>query len=142
MTQPAEDPTLTAHIEARNAYVRTHLPTIDADQYLDEVLLDRAARYQTHVAGMVVTPDLAMWALAMSQKYGPYVRAGYYIADWITALLILRYGEEPDASRSTDPNFAGWPSAFTNEDRDRAAQLLQGTKRWPAETFTLLPRES
>ncbi len=141
MTQTA-DPTLEAHIDARNAYVRTHLPTINADQYLEEVLLDRSARYAAHVATMTVTPDIALWALAMSQKYGPYVRANYYIADWITALLILRYGEEPDPSRSTDPNFAGWPTAFTDEDRERASQLLTGTKRWPAETFTLLPREA
>ena len=86
----------------------------------------------------------------------PSEAVAHAVADWFTALLILRYGEEErayDAAEvaaataegrapecSTDPAFTGWPLAFSDKDRARAAELLAGTK-WPAEVLTLLPTE-
>jgi hypothetical protein len=132
--------TLQDHIERRNAQLRQHNPGLfDAEHYL-AVLQDRADRFAAHVASMSLSPAVVQWALAMEQRYGPYVLAHHYVADWITALLILRYGEEPDASKSTDPNFAGWPTTFTAEDLARAADLLAGT-RWPTGVLRLLPTE-
>jgi hypothetical protein len=79
---------------------------------------------------MKLSPVVIQWAIAMSNKYGQYCMVHYFVADWITALLIIRYGEEPDKERSTDPNFKGWPETFTNQDLLRAGELLQG-KDWP-----------
>lgn len=156
MTQ-ATDPTLTAHIAARNASLPQDWPGIKPEHYLEIVLRERADRYAAHLAAMTITPDLVQWGMAMTRKYGPYVRAWHFICDWFTALLILRYGEENrayDADAvaaavaageappcSTDPAFAGWPLAFSDADRVRAAELLAGTK-WPKEGLTLLPTEA
>lgn len=124
------DALLTQLIEARDAAWRAqHGP--DGEHYL-AVLQDRADRFAAHVATMTITPDLAAWALAMATTYGtPYVRMHYFVADWLTALLIARYGEEPDAARSSDPAFAGWPNAFTDADRQRAAEMLATPAKWP-----------
>lgn len=151
----ATDPTLTAHIAARNASLPNDWPGIKPEHYLDIVLRERADRYAAHVAQMTITPELVQWGMAMARQHGPYVRVWHFIADWFTALLILRYGEEERAydagevalavaegrapACSTDPQYRGWPLAFSDEDRVRAMQLLNG-ERWP-EAFTLLPRE-
>lgn len=140
MTTSYTDPALTAHIASRDAAWRAAHGDIAADHYLETVLAERAPRYAAHVASMVITPDMVQWQLTMTRRHGPYVRVHHFITDWLTALLILRYGEEPDASRSTDPTFAGWPTAFTDADRQRAADLLV-FKRWPAFFTTLEPAE-
>lgn len=140
MTTPTLDPILAAHIAAREQAIKAAFPQIDTTHYLDVVLLDRSQRYAAHLEQMTVTPDMVQWAIAMSRQYGPYVKVWHYVADWLTALLIIRYGEEPDAAQSTDPNFTGWPLAFTDEDRVRANELLGGVK-WPEKVLTLLPRD-
>lgn len=139
-TAPALRPaTLADHLAARDAQLRATWPAATADAYLS-TLEERATRFAAHVATMAMTPEIAAWALAMAGRYGSWVRVHHFIADWITALLIVRYGEEPDASRSTDPTFTGWPLAFSADDTARAQQLLQG-EQWPARVLTLLPRE-
>jgi hypothetical protein len=116
------------------------------------VLGVRARVFAAHVASMVVHPEIQAFAATMTERFGPYLRVHHFVADWITALLILRYGEESRAydpmevaiaeteSRapqcSTDPNFDGWPTTFSIEDHQRAAQLLKNHK-WP-EFFVLL----
>jgi hypothetical protein len=130
--------TLADHLADRDAAVRAAWVPKAAEAYLP-VLGERAARFAAHVATMTIAPELAVWALAMAQRYGSWVRVHHFVADWITALLILRYGEEPDAARSTDPTFAGWPLACTADDLARAQQLLAG-ENWPARIFTMLPR--
>lgn len=127
------DPALTAHLAARDAAFRAAQGDATADAYLP-VLAARSARYAAHVARLVVTSALAAWALAMTQRFGAYVRVHHYVADWITALLIVRYGEEPDATQTVDG--IGWPAALTDLDLQRAAELLDGPagplgRRWP-----------
>lgn len=156
MATPTMDPILTAHIEARAALVRERYPQIDHGHYIEQVLLERSQRYAAHLATMTITPDIVTWALAMTRQYGPYVLVSNYVADWITALLLVRYGEEErgyDAAEvaaaiaearvpacSTDPNFTGWPTQFTDDDRQRAAELLAGD--WPTRgLMTALPRD-
>lgn len=136
---PMRPATLEDHIAARNAEVTSAWPEAAANAYLP-VLATRAAAFAAHVASMEIAPEVAVWALAMARQFGSFVRVHHFVADWITALLILRYGEEPDASKSTDPNFAGWPKAFTAEDLVRAQQLLSA-EDWPRRVFRLLPRE-
>jgi hypothetical protein len=136
---PTRPATLADHIAHRNAEVASTWPDAAAAAYLP-VLEARAAAFAAHVASMEIAPEVAVWALAMARQFGSYVRVHHFVADWITALLILRYGEEPDASKSTDPNFAGWPKAFTADDLVRAQQILAG-EDWPRRVFRLLPRE-
>jgi hypothetical protein len=129
-----------AHIAARDERWRTQHGAA-GESYLVDVLGDRAARYAAHLERMALEPDITAWALQMAARWGSYVQVHHYVADsWLIALLILRYGEEPEAARSTDPDFSGWPLAFTADDRARAVELLHGT-RWP-DAFTLLSPRS
>jgi hypothetical protein len=132
------DAILDAHIAQRRAALVAAFPQIDPTHYVDGVLQDRADRYAAHLATMTIAPDMVQWALTMGRRYGPWVKVHHFVADWLTALLIIRYGEEPDAARSDDPNFHGWPVAFTDDDTARASELLAGTK-WP-QALTLLPK--
>lgn len=130
---PTSDPALAGHLATRDAEFRRTQGDGAADAYLP-VLAERSTRYAAHVATLPIPPALAAWALAMTQRFGAYVRVHHYVADWITALLIVRYGEEPDATRTTDG--IGWPSALTDLDLARAAELLEGPvgplgRRWP-----------
>lgn len=130
---------LAALIAARDAEWRARYAE-PGESYLTDVLADRATRYAAHLATMTVEPDLIAWAMQMATQFGPYVRVHHFIHDsWLTALLVIRYGEEPDAGRSSDPTFGGWPQVFSAGDRERALELLAG-QRWP-EFVTLLPRE-
>lgn len=142
---------LDTHIATRNAERFAALGEAGYAHYVVDVLQDRADRYAAHVAAMDLPPELVQWSLAMRNRFATsYLRCSHFVADWITALLILRYGEEPrayDAAEvaaavadgrapacSTDPNFAGWPLAFSDDDVRRAAELLT-FKKWP-EFFT------
>jgi hypothetical protein len=133
------DSILAAHIEARRAALVAAFPQIDPTHYVDGVLQDRADRYAAHLATMTITPDMVQWALTMGRRHGSWVKVHHFVADWFTALLIIRYGEEPDAAKSSDPHFAGWPTTFTDNDKGRASELLAGLK-WPA-FLTILPTE-
>lgn len=131
--------TLADHIAARDTAWRARHKDV-GEPYLTEVLADRAVRYAAHLGTMTVEPDLIAWAMQMAAQHGPYVKVHHFIHDsWLTALLVIRYGEEPDAAQSSDPDFAGWPLVFAVGDRERALELLAGV-RWP-EYVTLLPRE-
>lgn len=129
-------PLLADHIAARNAaFLTAAVATYgDArgqqlyDEYVVATLQDRATRYTAHVAAMVIDPAIAIWAMAMTTKYGPFVKIHHFVADWVTALLVLRYGEEPDATKTWDGR--GWPTAFTADDLARAQKLADG-KDWP-----------
>lgn len=137
MTMPKQDPVLLHHIESRNRHYAASQPLANADHYLGE-LQERADRYAAHLATMAISPVMVQWALSMASKYhSEYVKAHHYVADWLTALLILRYGEEPDPNRSTDETFAGWPVRFSEQDMQRANELLVGVN-WPSKVFTLL----
>lgn len=154
---------LDAHIADRNAELVLAFENapdkqqaIDPSHYLDIVLAERAPIYAAHVVSMDLSPEDILWSMGMKKRYkSSYVRVWYFIGDWITAFLILRYGEEPRAydeaevmaarktgrapNCSTDPSFAGWPLAFNAGDITRMQQLLKG-KNWPKE-FALLPVE-
>lgn len=139
--QPTE---LAARIVARNTELEAH-ETINFVHY-GPVLQDRADRYAAHLASMVITPDIALWERGMVSKYGAnYPRVHFFIAhSWLNALLVCRYGEEPNAfnpsfpngideatgaTYSTDPNFAGWPTSLTEGDLKVADRWLRGDWR-------------
>lgn len=119
---------------------------VTGDHYMDTVLPERAARYAAHVATMQLAPEIVQWAMLMATTHGTsYVKKSHFYCDWITMLLIKRYGEEPNAydaaevkaalkegrvpKCSTDPNYKGWPLAFTALDIRSAMDLIV-FKRW------------
>ena len=103
-----------------------HLPVLGA----------RADRFAAHVATMTIHPAIASFAEQMAMRFGAYVRVHAFVADWLTALLIVRYGEEPDAALTVDG--IGWPTVFTVDDHARADALLRNDK-WPAHVVLLTP---
>jgi hypothetical protein len=130
-------------IEQRNADLLAAMGPANYAHYCEGKLQALADAHAAHVATMDIAPEIVLWAGAMRQKFGTsYVRIGgmEYVADWVTALLFMRYGGEPrafDAAEvaaakaegrepncSTDPSFAGWPSAFSEQDIKRAGELL------------------
>ena len=131
------DPTLTTHIAARNAQLTDENP-VSAEHYLP-VLQERADTYAAHIATMALPPDVTYWAMAMTRKYGgSYVRAHHFIADWVTALLIAMYGEEPDGSKTQDG--LSWPTALSAGDLVYAQAWLAGSK-WPEGFRYFKPKE-
>jgi hypothetical protein len=137
--------TIAAHIAARDAALQAQYDAapdktlvIDPAHYLEQVLRERSDLYAAHVAAMDIAPEMTLWAMAMGKKYGSYVKVWHYVADWITALLIIRYGEEPRATHTADGT--SWPLAFSSDDTARAMKLLKGEK-WPADALTLLGSE-
>jgi hypothetical protein len=166
-----ESELLQYHLDQRDRWARKTWGERIASIQLP-VLGERANVFAAHVASMVIHPDMQAFADTMTQRFGPFVRVHHFIADWITAFLIVRYGEEsrgydpdeiaaaaaevrvlpvenpddiavtvpaPRAPRcSTDPNFHGWPTAFTVDDHQRAEQLLRNHK-WPESLVLLTP---
>lgn len=135
-TAYVENDVLRHHVEARNTEFRTKLGEA-AEPFLNDTLKYRAAKYAEHLSKMAPSSEMTLWALQMASSYSPYVRVHHFIHDnWLTALLVLRYGEEPDPSKTTDGT--GWPLEFTDADKARAAKLLAG-QDWP-EFVTIIPR--
>lgn len=108
------------------------------------VVQARLDAYAAHMATMTEVPAaLVAWAGVMTAKYGPRVGMhfvgndevvidGMYIRemkdfsyDWLTALMVVRYGEEPDGAKVTgDHN--GWPTSFSEDDVARAQRWAAG----------------
>lgn len=100
------------------------------------IVADRLERWKEVVAAIKVPEALDKWAQRMTAVYGPKVlmherRRGVagYETDWITALLIVRYGESEYY----------WPEVFGKQDMERALTWMKGSKT-PA-MITYLPKE-
>lgn len=114
----------------------------------------RQASYRQRLQLMAVPPEIQEWAANMALLFGPKVamhNAGRivmldgkqvdlrsYAVDWVTALCIARYGEEPDASKTHDG--VGWPSALGTDDIVRANRWLYNNDVPVGVMY--LPRES
>ncbi len=81
-----------------------------------QVCHERRKAYMDHMRTMNVPQEINAWAVAMEQKYGPKAKVWMHDVDWVTALMIVRYGE--DASQ--------WPKEFTEEDAKRAMTWFTG----------------
>ena len=78
---------------------------------------DRLARYAAHRKTFTVPEAVALWANRMAAVHGPEIRCYNNTVDWITALLICRYGEAEYF----------WPDdTFTPGDIARAAEWSAG----------------
>lgn len=135
---PALQDLIDADNPARYALLGAH--------YMDTVLPERAALYAAHVAAMDVGPTIERWAARMAVAHSTeYVKQSHFYCDWITMLLIKRYGEEPRAyskaevnaalaegrtpNCSTQEGFDGWPLSFSTNDI-KAALDLEVFHRW------------
>lgn len=78
---------------------------------------DRLARYAEHRKTFTVPDPVAAWAEQMATSHGPEIRYYNNTVDWITGLLICRYGEAEYF----------WPDdTFTPGDIARAAEWFAG----------------
>lgn len=99
------------------------------------IVADRLDRWADVVAAIEVPAALQKWAARMEAVYGPQVlmherpNLRGYKTDWITALLIVRYGESEYF----------WPDGFGKDDMRRALAWMQGKKTPPMITY--LPKE-
>ncbi|HYW49726.1 MAG TPA: hypothetical protein VE861_03920 [Gemmatimonadaceae bacterium] len=127
---------LDTHITTRNAQLVTLLGAGEKSDHYLAVLQGRADAFAAHVATMDVSLAIVQWALQMEQRFGRWVKVHHFIADWITALLIVRYGEEPDGAKTVDG--VCWPTGFTTDDVQRATEMLNGNL---GNSITLLTTE-
>ena len=100
--------------------------TVSTEVAYGLITADRLERWAAEVAITVVPDALKKWAGMMSAIHGPEVlmhhgtRAGLpgYKVDWITALLLVMYGEAEYF----------WPEELGDEDLKRAYAWLNGKK--------------
>jgi len=108
----------------------------DQDAY-GLIVADRLERWAVELAITVVPDALKKWAGMMTTLHGPEVlmyhgtRAGWpgYKVDWITALLVVMYGEAEYF----------WPEKLGDDDVKRAHAWING-KKVPG-VITYLPKE-
>ena len=90
-----------------------------------QVLAIRQKAYAEHVAAMPVDEEIAAWAERMTAKHGPKVKVWENVIDWLTALLIVRWGEAPEH----------WPAEFEADDRSRALSWEAGGRQATGVTY-------
>lgn len=79
---------------------------------------DRAARWEPIVKAMLVPAELREWERDMIDLHGPAVQVWRNTVDWITALVIVRYGEAEYF----------WPHELDAEDVHRARRWQYGSR--------------
>lgn len=82
---------------------------------------DRRTRWAPLVAAMKVPAALKEFAAEMTARHGPKVQVWENALDWITALLVARYGEAEYF----------WPETFGDEDLRRAQTWMDGSRPKP-----------
>lgn len=76
----------------------------------------RRRAWEAHVATMNVPAELAGWAAEMAKRHGLKVQVWSNELPWLTALLVVRYGEAMEC----------WPAAFSVQDIARARDWANG----------------
>lgn len=126
-----------------------HLQMTDKDRRLYHAICGQRQReYAAHIATMEIPTALSDWAADMAARFGPVVRVHAHIVDWITALMIVQYGEAVECDPGTikihqyDEDGApkldkdgehvfemcdGWPAFFTHENIARAEAWRNGS---------------
>lgn len=116
---PTESDSPEENIPARS---KEHLDIILREQELSKlgpqaVFEDRAKRWAQKLSRMTIPPQIRTWAGKMEELHGrPNVIVGFQVLNWITALLVVRYGEAEDY----------WPDIFYEDDVQRAREWLNG----------------
>lgn len=80
------------------------------------VQADRIERWRPIVAAMVVPEQLKAWVGQMEAAFGPLLLVHGAKLNWVTALLVARYGEAE----------YHWPTSFNDDDVLRAWRWLGG----------------
>jgi len=78
----------------------------------------RCDQYKKHIEKMEIPEDLWQWASRMEINNGKICKIWAHDVDYITGLLITRWGEAVDH----------WPMSFAKEDKDRAYDWLYGNR--------------
>lgn len=98
------------------ALIRREIELSAQEGYL-AVVSDRERRWPRKMARVQMGPNLKTWAEDMTKRFGnTHVRMGFHRVNWLTALMLVRYGEAEDY----------WPTAFTRADELRALSWLAG----------------
>jgi len=75
-----------------------------------DILALRKEAYHRIARKMEIPDGVKKWAFEMEKKYGPSVRIWKNEVNWVPALLIVRYGEDP----------MQWPPELGDDDVARA----------------------
>lgn len=103
-----------------------------AQQSYADISAQRRRDWAAHLAKMTVPDEFKSWAEAMTAKFGPTVGIGLLEAghdlDWLTALLVVRYGEAIHTNTASEDGSLTqhWPDAFGPEDLERAKNWWTG----------------
>lgn len=77
---------------------------------------DRIARWNAIIPEIAIPDYTHEWKEAMQKKHGPSVLVHGMALGWITALIVVRYGQAEYF----------WPGALTADDLKRATRWLAG----------------
>jgi hypothetical protein len=83
--------------------------------YEDLCKLRRQA-WAAHMATMTAPDALAAWEATIIKRHGPKVQVWANQLPWMTALMVVRYGEA----------IGFWPAAFDAKDVQRAQEWTNG----------------
>lgn len=97
----------------------------------DLIAADRIARWNAIMPEIPIPPELEAWKGVMQQKHGPAVIVHGMTLGWITALMVVRYGQAE----------YHWPYEFSTDDVKRARRWVAGETpegvRYPATPETI-----
>lgn len=85
---------------AETAHLRE--PRLSERHYVDTLLPARRAAYRAEIEAADVPEPLRQWAERMTARHGYAVRVWFNDLDWLSALMVVRYGEAVDK----------WPDGF------------------------------
>lgn len=80
------------------------------------IAADRIERWNAIIPEIAIPDEIHPWKEAMQKKHGPSVLVHGMTLGWITALVVVRYGQAEYF----------WPDALTPDDLKRARRWLAG----------------
>lgn len=83
------------------------------DGYRELAALRRAA-YREHAKAAKLDPAIAALVTQLVERFGPKVKVWHNVVDWLSAILISRYGEAIEH----------WPATLTVDDARRIRHIL------------------
>ena len=105
---------LTTQEECREHELAINNGLMNDEQLIAAITEDRAQRWKEVMKDVGVSAEMEKWAQSMSIMHGPRVMVWRNELDWLTALMVGRYGEAE----------YHWPDAFGDDDLHRANQWL------------------
>lgn len=82
----------------------------------EQLAIVRKGRWLELLGSFKVRKEIKQWAALMAAEYGKRVQVHENVVDWVTALYIVRYGE----------NEGYWPAELSDADVVRAHDWAKG----------------